>query len=173
MCGNAHQLFFGRERLVAEMVGRLAGASFLGIVGPSGSGKSSAVRAGLVPALESGALASSDEWLRVVLRPGPEPLRELDRAVYVALDKSSRSRLSTASDPLSAAIEVLPSDTRLLLVVDQFEEIFTATTDRAERTEPLVGALIGAAASGRVTVVAALRADFSPRWRNSTTWPPC
>ncbi len=66
-------LFFGRERLVAEMVGRLAGAPFLGVVGASGSGKSSALRAGLMPALESGALPGSDRWLRVLLRPGAEP----------------------------------------------------------------------------------------------------
>ena len=76
-------LFFGRERLVAEMVGRLAGAPFLGVVGPSGSGKSSALRAGLLPALRSGALPGSDQWLRVLLRPGTEPLRELDRKSVV------------------------------------------------------------------------------------------
>ena len=53
--------FFGRERLVAEMVARLAGSPFLVAVGPSGSGKSSAVRAGLVPALAAGALPGSEE----------------------------------------------------------------------------------------------------------------
>ena len=52
-------LFFGRERLVAELVARLAGASLLGVVGPSGSGKSSAVRAGLVPAIRSGVLPAA------------------------------------------------------------------------------------------------------------------
>ena len=61
-------LFFGRERLVAELVARLAGAPLLGIVGPSGSGKSSAVRAGSIPAIRS-VLPGSDEWAIALLRP--------------------------------------------------------------------------------------------------------
>jgi hypothetical protein len=72
-------MFFGRERLVAEMVGRLAGSSFLAVVGPSGSGKSSAVRAGLIPALAAGAVPGMESWTRVVVRPGAHPMRELDR----------------------------------------------------------------------------------------------
>ena len=54
--------FFGRERLVAELVARLVGAPLLGVVGPSGSGKSSVVRAGLLPALADGVLPGSDGW---------------------------------------------------------------------------------------------------------------
>ena len=57
-------VFFGRERLVADMVARLAEHAFLGVVGPSGSGKSSAVRAGLVPAIEAGALGDTN-WVSV------------------------------------------------------------------------------------------------------------
>ena len=76
-------VFFGRERLVAEMVARLAGAPLLGIVGPSGSGKSSALRAGLLPALAAGVLPGSDGWAIALLRPGAHPLaraRAGDRA---------------------------------------------------------------------------------------------
>ena len=62
--------FFGRERLVAELVARLVGAPLLGIVGPSGSGKSSVVRAGLLPALAGGVLPGSADWAQVVMRPG-------------------------------------------------------------------------------------------------------
>ena len=54
--------FFGRERLVAELVARLAGAPLLGIVGPSGSGKSSVLRAGLLAALAAGVLPGSETW---------------------------------------------------------------------------------------------------------------
>ena len=72
--------FFGRERLVAELVARLVGASLLGVVGPSGSGKSSVVRAGLLPALAGGVLPGSADWERVVMRPGEHPLRELASA---------------------------------------------------------------------------------------------
>ena len=67
------QYFFGRERLVAELVARLVGSPLLAVVGPSGSGKSSAVRAGLLPALASGALPGSERWSVRVIRPGAHP----------------------------------------------------------------------------------------------------
>ena len=57
------------------MVARLAGAPLLGIVGPSGSGKSSALRAGLLPALADGVLPGSERWALALLRPGEQPLR--------------------------------------------------------------------------------------------------
>ena len=72
-------LFFGRERLVAEMVARLPGTPLMGIVGPSGSGKSSALRAGLLAALRTGVLPGSESWAISVLRPGEHPLRVLAR----------------------------------------------------------------------------------------------
>ncbi|HET6643774.1 MAG TPA: protein kinase, partial [Gaiellaceae bacterium] len=71
--------FFGRERLVAELAARLVGAGFLGIVGPSGSGKSSVLRAGLLPALAAGVLPGSEGWQRLLMRPGEQPLEELRR----------------------------------------------------------------------------------------------
>ena len=63
-------VFFGRERLVAQLVAALAGSRFLAIVGPSGSGKSSALRAGLLPALAGGVLPGSEQWEQAVIRPG-------------------------------------------------------------------------------------------------------
>ena len=69
--------FFGRERLVAELVTHLVGAGLVGVVGPSGSGKSSLVRAGLLPALADGVLPGSDRWRQLLMRPGEHPLREL------------------------------------------------------------------------------------------------
>ena len=74
------ECFFGREQLVAELVARLVGTRLLGVVGPSGSGKSSVVRAGLLPALAGGALPGSDTWVRALIRPGEHPMRELRRA---------------------------------------------------------------------------------------------
>ena len=62
--------FFGRERLVAELVARLVGAPLLAVVGPSGSGKSSVVRAGLLPALAGGVLPGSHNWTQALIRPG-------------------------------------------------------------------------------------------------------
>ena len=68
------EYFFGRERLVAELVARLVGSPLLAVVGPSGSGKSSAVRAGLLPALAGGVLPGSERWRQALMRPGPHPL---------------------------------------------------------------------------------------------------
>jgi len=74
------EFFFGRERLVAEMVARLAGAPLLAVVGPSGSGKSSAMRAGLLAALRRGALPDSQGWRQELVRPGEHPMRALERS---------------------------------------------------------------------------------------------
>ena len=104
------EFFFGRERLVAEMVARLVGAPLMGIVGPSGSGKSSALRAGLLPALADGVLPGSERWALALLRPGEHPLRALADA-------------AAAAGPVE----------RLVVAVDQFEEVFTACRDEAER----------------------------------------
>ena len=146
--------FFGRERLVAELVARLVGASFLGIVGPSGSGKSSVLRAGLLPALAGGVLPGSEGWRRLLLRPGERPLDELRRVL-----------VSGAKDPLAEALDALPGDARLLLAVDQFEELFTACRSDAERAA-FADTLSRAAADpeGRAVVVVALRADFYGRF---------
>ncbi len=140
------------------MVARLAEHGFLGVVGPSGSGKSSAVRAGLVPAIEGGAIGEAS-WVRAILRPGPEPLRELDRVVFAALNESQRSRLPAGKDPLAAAASVLSEGTRLLVIVDQFEEVFTSVPDAAERSA-FIECLVGAVRAETASVVIALRADF-------------
>ena len=117
--------FFGRERLVAEIVARLAGTTLLGLVGPSGSGKSSTLRAGLLPALAGGVLPGSDSWRQVVLRPGEHPLADLERA-----------------------LDSLGRDERLLLAVDQFEELFTSPGDHEERVS-YMDALVRAAQRSR------------------------
>ena len=146
--------FFGREGLVAELVARLVGARLLGILGPSGSGKSSVLRAGLLPALAGGVLPGSGGWRRLLLRPGEHPLEELRRVL-----------LSGARDPLAEALDALPPEGRLLLAVDQLEELFTACSSEDERTS-FCDALASAAADphGRAMVVVALRADFYGRF---------
>ena len=148
------EYFFGRERLVAELVARLAAGGFLGVIGPSGSGKSSVLRAGLLPALAGGVLPGSAGWQRRLLRPGERPLEELRRVL-----------LSGANDPLAEALDALPRNARLLLAVDQLEELFTACRSDAERAA-FAEALARAACDpdGRAVVVVALRADFYGRF---------
>ena len=146
--------FFGRERLVAELVARLVGAGFLAIVGPSGSGKSSLLRAGLLPALAGGVLPGSSGWRRWLLRPGERPLNTLGSVL-----------VSGAEDPVAEALDALPEGARLLLAVDQLEELFTACRSDAERAA-FADMLARAAADpeGRAVVVVALRADFYGRF---------
>jgi WD40 repeat protein/class 3 adenylate cyclase len=156
--------FFGRERLVAEMIGRLAGSTALGVVGPSGSGKSSAVRAGLLSALGGGALPGSEGWATAVLRPGAYPLRALDRAVWSALPDTVRARLEGSELPLRMARAAMHEGDTLVVLVDQFEELFTQCTDEQER-EAFVNALVEATVDPRANaiVVVGIRADFYGR----------
>jgi len=134
-------VFFGRERLVAEMVARLTGAPLMGIVGPSGSGKSSALRAGLLAALAAGMLPGSDRWALALLRPGEHPLTALEQATAGAAPRG-----------------------RLVIAVDQFEETFTACREESERAA-FVDALIACARDPgrRAVVILAVRADFYGR----------
>ena len=136
--------FFGRERLVAEIVARVPGTSLLGVVGPSGSGKSSTVRAGLLPALAAGVLPGSERWPQVLLRPGDHPLAALGRALHPRRD-------------VEGALAHVEPGARLLVVIDQFEEVFTACRDAAERTA-FMDALLHD--DDRFLAVLALRADF-------------
>ena len=141
--------FFGREQVVAGLVARLAEDTFVALVGPSGSGKSSTLRAGLLPALAEGALPGSARWRRVLVRPGPRPLEMLERK----LEGSVRHALAG-----------LAEQQRLSIVVDQFEEIFVAGADEGER-RAFVRALAeaGGDAERRALVVLGLRADFYGR----------
>ena len=85
--------FFGRDALVRDLVSALssrsAGHRFLTVVGPSGSGKSSAVRAGLIPALRAGAVPGSDRWIYTDMLPGSRPMEELEASLLrVAFDST-------------------------------------------------------------------------------------
>jgi uncharacterized delta-60 repeat protein len=162
------EYFFGREELTAQLLARLAGTTFLGVIGPSGSGKSSLVRAGVVPALWNGEIPGSAEWKVLILRPGPSPLEEI--AVRVALQSgisaaSLRTDLRRDVDALRLAIQQYlvsqPEDAKFVLVVDQFEELFTQCENESERDQ-FIAALVNAAqsAAGRMMVILTLRADF-------------
>jgi DNA-binding SARP family transcriptional activator/ABC-type glycerol-3-phosphate transport system substrate-binding protein len=156
--------FFGRETLIRRLVDRLdevaRGDGLLVLVGPSGSGKSSVVRAGLVPAIRRGALAGSQGWSVAIMVPGNRPFDELTaalRRVGVARVRPDHVRRDGG---FAEALERLVPDGRLLLVVDQLEELFWRVANEAERRR-FAGSLTQALASsgGRLVVVATLRAD--------------
>ena len=166
--------FYGRETLVQDLLGRLGEerdlARFLAVVGPSGSGKSSVVKAGLIPALRRGALPGSEKWFVVDFMPGANPLEELEAAllrIAVNPPESLIGQLQEDTRGLLRAIRrVLPADesVELVLAVDQFEEIYTLLEDEAERVhfmESLVTAVLDP--RSRLRVVITLRADFTDR----------
>ena len=147
--------YAGRERLVAELVARLAGTRLLALVGASGSGKSSALRAGLLAALRRDVLPGSAAWPVVTMRPGQHPMKELARG---ALGQASRDDVDLLTDLVS---RVDDDSSRLLVVVDQFEEVWTVCPDATERRQ-FLDTLSELATDPRspVTVVLGVRADF-------------
>jgi WD40 repeat protein len=166
------EFFFGREGDVQRLVELLKAGRFLAVVGPSGTGKSSLVRAGLVPALKAGVLPGSKDWTINVLKPGPQPLTGLvAHLVHLLPHQSMQSTLDRiAADPrtlhLAAALAVTEGAAmeRVVWVVDQFEEVFTLCRDPAERSACIANLLYAAAAPhGRSITVLTMRADFYPR----------
>jgi WD40 repeat protein len=153
--------FAGRERLVVELVARLAGSPLVAVVGDSGSGKSSLISAGLLAALATDALPGSGSWRRVVMRPGEHPMREL---ALTALDvPSPPGEVGAALERmLRGADDGAGGGTRCtVLVVDQLEEVWTACGDPGERQAFLTAlAELAAAPQSSVRLVLALRADF-------------
>lgn len=174
--------FFGRERITADLIDRLTGrlseTGPLVVAAPSGTGKSSLLRAGLVPAFARGALAApgSRHWPRIGLTPGPHPLTAL-AAQVASLTGADPAALADRlvrepglctrvfADVLRARADGRETaGARVVVIVDQLEEVFTLCADAAERSAFIE--LLGTAASGTSgaepngLVVLGLRADF-------------
>jgi WD40 repeat protein/serine/threonine protein kinase/energy-coupling factor transporter ATP-binding protein EcfA2 len=168
-----NQDFFGREKITAKLLKRMTEkvdfGRFLAVVGPSGSGKSSLVKAGLIPALWRGELPTSEKWYIVEMTPATRPLDELE----IALTKLAANQAGNLHEHLQrdingllrAASLILPNDgTELVLVIDQFEEVFTMSDDEEARKHflDLLHAAVSDAKS-RIRVIITLRADFYDR----------
>jgi basic membrane lipoprotein Med (substrate-binding protein (PBP1-ABC) superfamily)/DNA-binding SARP family transcriptional activator len=141
--------FYGREDLVEELCATLrGGAPLVTLVGPSGCGKSSVAAAGLIPALRSGAVESSQRWRITSLVPGVDPTQEL-RVALAAADMDPR--------------RLRPPGPTVLLLIDHLEELFTLVDDRVAEAflRELTQALEDGA--GRLRAVVLLRADFYDR----------
>ncbi len=157
--------FFGRERLIDDVVERIAtGSNLLALVGASGSGKSSVLRAGLVPRLRAGAVPGSANWLVAQMVPGARPFLELEASLYRAAPDAPHNLSDLLGDHdgiLRACLRLLPDETaRIVIVIDQFEELFTlASVDEQRR---FIGDLEVVLDDGRGQIVVAigLRADF-------------
>ncbi|HSB85192.1 MAG TPA: hypothetical protein VLD86_02730, partial [Ilumatobacteraceae bacterium] len=159
--------FFGRERATAEMIAVLTEQPLVLVVGPSGIGKSSAVKAGLLPALACGAIAGSESWLVTEMVPGRSPLGQLAAALgRVATDALPDivGDLLAATRSLDDIVAGVAPSNVVVLVIDQLEELFTETTDDRER-RAFLQMLVDVAneTRGAVRILATMRADFFDR----------
>ena len=188
------EVFCGRQRLTAELIvklsGRLAGPSMVVVSGASGAGKSSLLRAGLFPALAEGIqLEGSDGWPRIVMTPTGDPLTELaNRLARLSHGDAAAIRHGLAADPDRAQLVVGQAvldgagrgngsrppaglrDGRLVLAVDQFEEVFTLAPSRDAGQQAFIAALcamasqpFGPRGEPPAVVVIAVRGDFWAR----------
>jgi diguanylate cyclase (GGDEF)-like protein len=175
-------LFFGREAQIEAMLAKLESHHFLAVVGVSGCGKSSLVQAGLLPALEAGFLSDAGpDWRMAIMRPGEAPFKRLAEALsQEAALGPERGSDPTATAFLEAALRRghlglveavaethLPEGTHLILVVDQFEEIFRyrRQAENSNDADAFVNLLLASAAvadtqSTPIYVVITMRSDF-------------
>ena len=171
-------LFFGREEQTDELLRRLRDTRFLAVVGPSGCGKSSLVRAGMISALQSGFMVGAgSRWQFAIMRPGAHPMRRLAAALVdqggLAGEDIDRAAATSALDatlrrgPLGLAEALretpLPEATNLLVMVDQFEEIFRFRREGDSGDADAFVSLLLASAHQRVLpiyVVITMRSDF-------------
>ncbi|MBW4502995.1 MAG: TIR domain-containing protein [Scytonema hyalinum WJT4-NPBG1] len=150
--------FFGREEEIEELLGRLRLHPFLMVIGPSGSGKSSLVFAGLLPKLRQVGFFGAGEWLVRSMRPGATPLTTLKEIL--------------GNDPITARnitqiLSTQPNAQRFLLVIDQFEEVFTQVS---QETVPFQQALLELTEITNVYLVLTVRADFYSDLMTSLLW---
>ncbi|WP_297324198.1 ATP-binding protein [Nitrosomonas sp.] len=183
-------IFFGRDIHIDRLQDILKSQHFLTVTGPSGSGKSSLVRAGLLPALPLGAIGTGSDWRAVIMRPGDKPLSSLAKALcdHYALGPELNQAEKSASTEINSTLPALEAELRrgplglvdlvkdlrqhardpdfnLLILVDQFEEIFTyaeAGTYQADESDAFVNLLLAAGNNKemRIFVIITMRTDF-------------
>ncbi len=171
------ELFFGREKLVDDLVSRVKDSRTVFVTGPSGSGKSSLVRAGLIHALKQGDIKGSERWLYATMKPGRDPIGELGRVVSSLADSTNAEDEIRAKAMGDATIfarwcEIALKEGRdkhLVLFIDQFEEVFTQINNESERVA-FLNLLTHAATieNGRVIILFSMRSDFVS---NCATYP--
>jgi eukaryotic-like serine/threonine-protein kinase len=176
--------FFGRTSEVGAALARLRDAPLLGVVGPSGVGKSSFVRAGIVPALK----ASGESWSTLVVRPGRDPIAALAHALTSLIDDAETTSITSVTAATVSA-ELSQQQTmakylntepgylgamlrsrarsrgrRILVFVDQFEELYTQTHDPGARAAFIASlAAVADDATSPLRVVLSIRSDFLDR----------
>ncbi len=174
------QFFFGRDDEVAELCQKLRTTNFVPVLGPSGSGKSSVVRAGLVKRLQT------EGWQTVTMKPDKQPMVELERVLRQFFETMgfSTGRVREVMEGLGFCElgegdlsgddhkafpkeldHLKQSDLKLLLIVDQFEEVFTLCEDKAAQRAFIRKLFhLGEVGASRIKVVMTMRSDFVDDW---------
>lgn len=161
--------FFGRERLTEELASRVGAQRFVAVFGVSGSGKSSLLRAGLLPRLDRrGGNAGRGGRRALFFTPGPRPLDECATRVAAigggnasVLSRELRTQARALHLAVLQALAAQEDSAELILVVDQFEEVFTLCSDESERRQFISGLLaLAREPTSRARVVLGVRADF-------------
>lgn len=170
-------LFFGRDKLVNDLISRVKESRAVFIMGPSGSGKSSLVRAGLIHTLKQGAIKNSERWLYETMKPGRDPIGELARVISGMAGTTNagdeiRAKALAEEDILVRWCEMALKEgreKRAIFFIDQFEEVFTQISNETDR-QTFLNLFTRAATveNGRVNVLFAMRSDFVS---NCATYP--
>jgi WD40 repeat protein len=161
-----YAIFFGRQRMIDEIVERLREHRLVAVIGPSGSGKSSVVSAGVIPARRDGALPGSEQWHAYPpIVPGATPLASLAR-LFAPPDAAPGwadeqvAQLQRERAHLAELVEQAGGGT-VVLCVDQFEEVFTLCEDEHER-DAFIGNLLNLIdrPGAQHSVILTMRSDF-------------
>ncbi|HQV93455.1 MAG TPA: serine protease, partial [Anaerolineales bacterium] len=140
------EFFFGRDALTEKLLKVLrGGCRFLAVFGPSGSGKSSVVRAGLLPALKKGQVPGSQKWAQITMPRADNPFEQMREAGLNSID-------------INQYLEFHPEFERVVLFIDQFEELFTVCPD--DIRNQLVHDLMSALENSRLILILSMRDDF-------------
>ena len=173
--------YFGREALIGWLLNEIKLTPalkkenrFLGIVGPSGCGKSSLARAGLIASLKNNAIKDSSKWPIAIFRPGTAPLENLAIALSSAINSNNSDAMSVLRliEAMRAdkrglhltsllAMRDMSPDSRLVLLVDQFEELFSFVHDEQLRESIIENLFYPTSINeGKIIVILTLRSDF-------------
>ena len=156
------RFFHGRDEEIQKLLTLIRHNHFLIVIGSSGSGKSSLVTAGLLPKLDDPRNFARGTWRVITMRPGATPIEELSRTIPGAPVDPARA--------ISATLAAEPPAQRLLIVIDQFEELFSQVKDASTR-DAFIGHLKALRADPHCTVIMTMRADFYGDLMNSPLWP--
>jgi WD40 repeat protein len=163
------QYFYGRETLTDELLEHIRTNSFLAVIGTCGSGKSSLIRAGLLHQLQRGQrLSGTQEWLTLIFQPGEHPLQNLARS-FINPHNPERDYqfaqtmklIQMGAVGLGIVVRTRAEKQRLVLVVDQFEQVFTCCQDETERQQ-FFDCLLGGLerTDNQLCLVIGMRTDF-------------